>query len=260
MTAWGRERPVRTSSSRALSKLPESLVAGSQMGKSFAHVVEQRRREHRLARDHPVHVAAQRVDLAVVRDEAVGMGAVPGRERVGGEALVHQGQRRDERRVGQIVVEAGHLIGQQQALVDDRARRQARDVEALRLRHAGRAHQLLDALADDVELALEGVLVVHPAPAPTNTWRISRHCAARQRSGRLGVDGHAAPAEQDLALLADHLLEELLALVALPHLGRQEHHADAVGARRGQRDARAPVFAAQELVRDLHQDARRRRR
>jgi hypothetical protein len=35
MTAWGSERPLRTSSSTALSKLPESLVAGSQIGKSF---------------------------------------------------------------------------------------------------------------------------------------------------------------------------------------------------------------------------------
>ena len=35
MTACGSDRPVRTSSSSALSKLPESLVPGSQIGNSF---------------------------------------------------------------------------------------------------------------------------------------------------------------------------------------------------------------------------------
>ena len=51
-------------------------------------VAEQRRPHHRLARVHPVDVAAQRVDLAVVRDVAVRVRARPGREGVGREARV----------------------------------------------------------------------------------------------------------------------------------------------------------------------------
>src|SRR4029079_11859573 len=62
------------------------------------------------------------------------------------------------------------------------------------------------------------------------------------------------PAEQDLTLLPDQLLEELLALVALLHVGRKEDHADAVGARRGQGDLLARRLATQEVVRDLHHD------
>ena len=56
-------------------------------------VAEQRRRHRRLPRRHPVDVAAQRVDLAVVRDHPVGMRQRPGREGVGREALVHQRER-----------------------------------------------------------------------------------------------------------------------------------------------------------------------
>ena len=56
-------------------------------------LAEQRRRDGSLARRHPVVVAAQRVDLAVMRDVAVGMRQRPGREGVGREALVHQRER-----------------------------------------------------------------------------------------------------------------------------------------------------------------------
>ena len=50
--------------------------------------------EQRLASPHPVLVAHHRVDLAVVGDEPVRVGEGPRRERVGGEAAVHERQRR----------------------------------------------------------------------------------------------------------------------------------------------------------------------
>ena len=52
-------------------------------------------RFHRPApRIHPVDVAADGVDFAVMGQEAVRVRQLPGRERVGGEALMHQRQRR----------------------------------------------------------------------------------------------------------------------------------------------------------------------
>ena len=63
---------------------------------------EQLGRQLRLARAHPVDVAHQRVDLAVVADHAVGMGELPARERVGREAAVHERQR-----AGEALVAAG---------------------------------------------------------------------------------------------------------------------------------------------------------
>ena len=58
-----------------------------------------------LARRHPVDVAAQRVDLAVMRDHPVGMRQRPGREGVGREALMHQRQRALEVRLVQVGVD-----------------------------------------------------------------------------------------------------------------------------------------------------------
>ena len=119
-------------------------------------VAEQRRLQQPLARLHPVDVAAQRVDLAVVRDEAVGMRERPGRERVRAEALVHERERRLHVRVGQIGEHRLDLLRRQHALVDQRARRQARRCRtASRRRGEQRVDRVLDPLADDVELALE---------------------------------------------------------------------------------------------------------
>ena len=56
-------------------------------------VAEQVGAKAALARAHPVEVAAQGVDLAVVGQVAEGLGQLPGGEGVGAVALVHDGQR-----------------------------------------------------------------------------------------------------------------------------------------------------------------------
>ena len=74
---------------------------------------------HRAAAGvHPVDVAADGVDFAVMGEEAVRVGELPGREGVGREALMHQGQGGGGQRVAQVVVEVADLGGEQQALVD----------------------------------------------------------------------------------------------------------------------------------------------
>ena len=60
-------------------------------------VAEQLRLQRGLARAHPVAVAHERVDLAVVGDEPVRVRERPARERVGGEARVDERQRRRRR-------------------------------------------------------------------------------------------------------------------------------------------------------------------
>ena len=55
----------------------------------FDVLAEELALEERFARAHPVLVAAERVDLAVVRDEPVRVRALPRGERVGREARVH---------------------------------------------------------------------------------------------------------------------------------------------------------------------------
>ncbi len=59
-----------------------------------------------LARVHPVDVSGQGVDLAVVTDQAEGLGALPGRSGVGGEALVEDAERDLQLRIGEVGIEA----------------------------------------------------------------------------------------------------------------------------------------------------------
>ena len=70
--ACGSERPASTSSSSALSNIAESLPFGvdDRAGSSSMSSPNSVGLEQRLARVHPVDVAAQRVDLAVVRDDS----------------------------------------------------------------------------------------------------------------------------------------------------------------------------------------------
>ena len=72
---WGSERPVARRSSRTLSKVAVSLwLVSATMGSSLRDVVaEDIGLQHGMAGGHPVGVAAQGVDLAVVDDVAVGM-------------------------------------------------------------------------------------------------------------------------------------------------------------------------------------------
>ena len=86
--------------------------------------------QHRLPGPHPVSVAPDGVDLAVVRDEPERVGQRPGREGVGREPGVHQGQRGPEPGVGQVRVERLQLQRREHALVDDRGPGQAGEVRA----------------------------------------------------------------------------------------------------------------------------------
>ena len=216
---------------------------------------EQRRRHRRLPRRHPVDVAAQRVDLAVVGDHAVGMRQLPRRERVGGEALVHQRHRRGEARVGEVRVVGLHLVGQEHALVDQRAARQRHRVVADVLALVGEVERVGDDLADEIEAALELLLVLHrlrPADEELPVHRLHRLHHLGQAAV---VDRHRAPAEELQALLADDAHPHALAVRAQTLVLRHEEMADGIVAGLGQLDAERPALLAQELVRDLDEDA-----
>ena len=152
--------------------------------------------QQRLAGPHPVAVALHGVDLAVVGDVAERVGQRPRREGVGREAGVHQRQRRLDPLVAQVGEELAQLRGGEHALVDERAARQAREVDAAL--SPGRADLVLDALAHDVDPALERV-VDQPVAGQEDL--------AERRLDRLGggadhrvVDRHLAPAEDAQAL------------------------------------------------------------
>ena len=115
-------------------------------------------RHHPFSGLHPVVVALDGVDFAVVCHIPVGMGQRPLGKGVGGEALVHQAQGGDAAFVLQIPKIGAHLVRQQQALVDHRATAHTGHV----ILFAVLEMQVLDSgagcLADHVQLALQGVL------------------------------------------------------------------------------------------------------
>ena len=77
------------------------------------------RREHMLPGRHPVDVAPEGVDLAVMDHETVGVCQFPGAQRVCAEPGVHQYKRRHQVLVGQIVVEPLQLRRHNEAFVDN---------------------------------------------------------------------------------------------------------------------------------------------
>jgi hypothetical protein len=157
---------------------------------------------------------------------------------------VHPRERALELRVLQVGEEAARLRGHEHALPHARPRAERRGVEV-------RAGGELDDATDDVELALERILVVLEA-GPCLDEHVP-HVRARAVGGgadELLVDRHVAPAEDALALDAHVELDHLLELLPARRVLRQEADADAVAAGLGELEV---DDLAEELVRDLDQ-------
>ncbi len=104
-------------------------VPGADDGQDLREVLaEQLAAQLALAGAHPVDVAHHGVDLAVVADHAVGMRELPARERVRGEAGVHERERALAALVAEVGVEGGELEADQHALVVDRPRGARSDI------------------------------------------------------------------------------------------------------------------------------------
>ena len=154
-------------------------VAGDDVGDELA-----------LAGAHPVAVALDGVDLAVVGDQPVGVRQRPAREGVGGEPRVHQRELGLEPAVGQVGEERLELPGGEHALVDEGATRQRREVDlGLALGPLAQAEgQPVQAEPD------------HPADGRGHEQLAEeRHAVAGGLADELGGDRHVAPAEDGAA-------------------------------------------------------------
>ena len=78
---------------------------------------------------HPVDVALDGVDLAVVAEHPERLRPLPGRQCVGREPLVEDRQRHLVALVGEVEVEVRQFVGQAHALVGDGAERERREVD-----------------------------------------------------------------------------------------------------------------------------------
>ncbi len=174
---------------------------------------------------------------------------------------MNQRQRRLEIGVAQIGEHRLELPGRQHALVDQGVRRQARHVEGGPALERRSIDGVLHPLADDVELALEPPPRVRIArarpvvPPPDEDLGDER----LHRDGTLAhqavVGRHVSPAQQHLPFFADDTREEIRDRLPQSWIARQKDRADAVLARRRQRDAEPSGFPAQKLVGHLHEDA-----
>ena len=232
------------------------LDDGEQLGKI---VPEEFRAHDALPRVHPVLVAEQGVDLAVVAHESVRLGPVPGWKRVGRKARMHHGEVRFVVLVLEVGKEREQLVRRQHSLVDDDLRRQAADVEEFPLGEIRVGPQTVRRiLADEVQAALQRVALDARRGGDEELLH-DRHRRARGIAdvSPVRIDRQRSPAQEPLARAGHGLGHDALAMGAFRRVPRQEHVADAVTPRRRQygvhRSFRHP---AQKLVRQARQDAR----
>ena len=219
-------------------------------------LAEQLRAHHRLARVHPVDVAPQRVDLAIVRDVAVRVRASPGGEGVGGETRVHHADGGHDRGVLQVEIEPPQLAGVQHPLVDDRLVAQAGDVEVAAAGDRRPRDLLLHQPADHVQLALERGVICDVLASTDEDLPDDRLARLRRRAQGGVVGRYIAPTEQLLPFPADGLLEQAIDRFPAGLVRGQEDHADAVAAASGQGEPELLALGGQEGVGRLQQDPR----
>src|SRR5262249_24953472 len=108
----------------------------------------------------------------------------------------------------------------------------------------------------EVEPALEFALVLD-AGAPADEDLPMHRLGRDHRLRKAGIVGrNVAPTEKFKPLGVDRALDDRLAIDALGVIARHEHVADAVMAGLGQGDAEGRAGLAQEVMRDLHENAR----
>ncbi len=156
---------------------------------------------------------------------------------------------------------AGSCGGDQHPLVDERAVRQARDVEEAPCRgRRTRAPRSRCAGGGRRACARRRGRPRAARARPMNTWRIAGSPARAVGAERGVVGRHRAPAEEADALLGGGPLDDLLAAAAVGGVGGQEDEADAVAAGPGQRDPGLAALVGQEARAASASGCRRRRR
>ncbi len=222
-------------------------------GKQLSQVIaEQRRLQQALARIHPDDVALDRVDLAVVRQVAVGMGQRPAGEGVGREPLVHHADRALHQRVAQFGIELGDLGGQQQPLVYDGPAGKRWNVETRLTLDVALRNLVFDAPPHHIELAVEVFLLERLASFHEDLLDIGLR-AACHTPDCVSVHRRIAPAHDLETLFAGDLFHHAFALQALQLAHREKDHAHGVAARLGKLHAQRGAFLNEELMRNLNQ-------
>ena len=204
--------------------------------------VEMRRFQNRLARLGPQAVAGNRVDLAVVRQEAERLRQLPLWPGIGRETLVVDGERRFKARIAQIRVEHRKVIRRHQALIGNHMRVERRDIK-----RGIAGIGLLGQTTCGIELTLEAG-VIHAIRAIDEHLLEQRQGLERIFATSLDIGRHGTDTGQHQPLRFDGLLE-----VAKRFVGDMEHQTSSIPL--GQRETIFGSDCTQEAVRFAEQEA-----
>ena len=258
-----RMRQRVTAGQQQLERVVEAGRVGLAVRDNRPHLVEIGAEQWRFQRPpacvHPVHVAAQRVDFAIMGNEPIGMRKPPAREGVGRETLMDHGQRRDGQRIPEVAVEVADLMREQHALVDQGPAGEGGDVEIGQARKAApfRLHvqRVQHLLADRQQLTLERVLISRIGAARDHRLRNPRHRRLRRDAEQSRIDRHLAPADQLLPFHPHEPFEALDRSGAAGLVARQEAHRHRIIAGRRQAQLLRIRPGPEQGIRDLDQAA-----
>src|SRR5437899_960055 len=182
------------------------------------------------------------------------MGELPTGKSVGRETLMDKAQRAGRIGIRKIAVEVRNLRCQQESFVNDRARRQRRNVKEFLVLNIRFGNFFFSALAHHIQLALKRIFINLGRTADEYLLYI-RLRSARNASDGIAVHWRIPPAEDAESLFPDNALEYTFAVQARMFLNRQESHAYRVLAGRRQFESENRALAGKKLVRNLNQDA-----
>ena len=207
-----------------------------------------------FVRAHPVPVATDRVDLAIMGQRAERLGEPPLRESVGRIALVKDRHPAGDQRVAHVGIEGRKALCEEKALVDDRLGRERGDVEIAQLRLDDPS---LDPPTHDVEPLFELIQRAFGRARPGDHHLFDfRAGFLRLAPDDRDIDRHLPPAINEQPGADQLRLHDRTACILRAQIGaRQEHHADRKPPVAQRMAARADR-AGEELHRQVEQQAR----
>ena len=206
-----------------------------------------------FAGEHPVAVAVERVDFAVVRQHPERLGQFPGGTGVGAVALVEHRDGRVVAGVAEVLEEVPNLGADDQALVDDGARGERDHVVGIQ---GFGTQPALQFLAAQEEPLLRGQEVARILVIDQQQMLDVGHRATAGRAEHVAVERHVAPARHAEAPPgANRLGQHLRAMRAAGVMRVQEKDADGHPRRVDTGPSDLRVGALQQLAGKLCQDA-----
>ena len=209
--------------------------------------------EQVLPRAHPVDIALDGVDLAVVRQVTERLRPTPGREGIGRKARVVHGQRRHGLLVLQIQIVLTHLGSGELPLVDNGAGRQGCYIEVFFSALQGFPDPVGSVVTQHIEFALEGLLIQLRRAGKKYLLDLRLFFQRSLPQGAV-VLGHQAPAEQGDTQTLGVVHQHATASFAQIGIPREEHHANGVVTRLRQMDPLFRHAVTQHGVGNLDQD------